>query len=353
MKRVILTGGGTGGHCLPIQVMFNSLSQKNIDCYIVTDQRGRSFFRSIDRDKVITIWQPIETNRRISQLINLPILFIQSMMIFLRLKPNFTIGFGGFITFPFLLSGSFLRYKIAAHESNSILGNANKFLMRRIKYLFTAFDKTQNINKNFLKKTIHVGMPIRIYKSLTHMKNPTNRDFKICVIGGSQGAKSFSESIPKAIIRLQSENNVRCLVNHQARKEDLNLVKNIYGSSRVESNVQQFFSEMPKRIFESDLVISRSGSSTVSEIIYYGKPSILIPYPYAVDDHQYHNARELEKRSISKIILNKNLNTQKIYLEILKFFKNKVKRKYIAASAPKLGNLNPCERIYDLIKSDL
>ena len=64
MKRVILTGGGTGGHCLPIQVMFNSLSQKKIECYIVTDQRGKSFFHSIDRDKVITIWQPIETNRR-------------------------------------------------------------------------------------------------------------------------------------------------------------------------------------------------------------------------------------------------------------------------------------------------
>ena len=103
MKRVILTGGGTGGHCLPIQVMFNSLSQKKIDCYIVTDKRGRSFFRSIDRDKVITIWQPIETNKRISQLLNLPILFIQSMVIFLRLKPNFTIGFGGFITFPLSL----------------------------------------------------------------------------------------------------------------------------------------------------------------------------------------------------------------------------------------------------------
>ena len=172
-------------------------------------------------------------------------------------------------------------------------------------------------------------------------------------IGGSQGAKSFSNSIPKAIIKLQNENNICCVVNHQARKEDINLVKNAYGSSRVESNVQQFFSDMPRRIFESDLVISRSGSSTVNEIIYYGKPSILIPYPYAIDDHQYHNARELEKRSIGKIILNQDLNTQKIYLEMLKIFKNKAKSKYIAFSNPKLVNLNPCEKMYDLIKSDL
>ena len=352
MKRVILTGGGTGGHCLPIQVMFDSFSQKKIDCYIITDKRGRSFFPSINQEKIITIWKPIESNKRIFQLLNLPIVFIQSLIIFLKLKPNFTIGFGGYITLPFLLSGSFLRYKIAAHEANAVLGKSNKFLLRQIKYLFTSFDKTQNIHKNFLNKTIHVGMPIRLYRFSKSIKKNSENNFKICVIGGSQGAKSFSNSIPKAIMRLQNENNVRCVVNHQSRKEDISLVKNTYGS-RVKSNVRQFFYDMPRRIFESDLVISRSGSSTVNEIIFYRKPSILIPYPYAIEDHQYHNARELEKRLIGKIILNQDLNTQKIYLEMLKIFKNKVKRKYIAVSVPKLGNLNPCERIYDLIKGDL
>ena len=353
MKKVILTGGGTGGHCLPIQVMFDSLSQKKIDCYIITDKRGRSFFSSVNREKIITIWQPIESNKRVSQLLNLPIVFIQSLIIFLKLKPNFTIGFGGYITLPLLLSGSFLRYKIAAHEANAVLGKSNKFLLRQIKYLFTSFEKTQNIHKNFINKTIHVGMPVRLYRFPNSIKENNNNNFKICVIGGSQGAKSFSNFIPKAIMKLQNENNVSCAVNHQARKEDISLVKNTYGYSRVKCNVQQFFYDMPRRIFESDLVISRSGSSTVNEIIYYRKPSILIPYPYATEDHQYHNARELEKRSIGKIILNQDLNTQKIYLEILKIFKNKFQRKYIAFSNPKLVNLNPCEKMYDLIKSDL
>jgi len=353
MKRVILTGGGTGGHCLPIQVMFNSLSQKKIDCYIITDKRGKSFFRSINRDKVIIIWQLFESTKRISQFLNLPIVLFQSIIIFLRLKPNFTIGFGGYITFPFLLSGSLLRYKVAAHEANAVLGKANKFLIGRVKYLFTAFNETKNINNKFIKKTIHVGMPVRLYKNSAFIKRPVNKDFKISVIGGSQGAKSFSNFIPKAIMKLQNENNIRCLVYHQARQEDLNLVKNIYSSSKIKSNVQQFFSDMPKRIFESDLIIARSGSSTVNEILHYGKPSILVPYPYAADNHQYYNARELEKRSISKIILNQNLNTQKLYLEILKIFKNNFKRKYISINAPRLGNLNSCERMHDLIKNDL
>tara|TARA_Y100000590_G_scaffold426659_1_gene536007 strand:+ start:50 stop:1111 length:1062 start_codon:yes stop_codon:yes gene_type:complete len=353
MKRVILTGGGTGGHCLPIQVIFNSFIQKEIDCYIITDKRGRAFFSSINKNKIITIWQLVESNNRFSQLLNFPIIFFQSLFIFLKLKPNFTIGFGGYITLPFLLSGSFLRYKIAVHESNAVLGRANKFLIRQIKYLFTAFNETQNIHKNFQNKTIHVGMPIRLYKSSKPIKQTSNNNFKICVIGGSQGAKSFSNFIPKAIVRLQNENNIRCIVNHQAREEDVNLVKNTYGVTRVESNVKQFFPDMPKIIFESDLVISRSGSSTLNEIIYHGKPSILIPYPHATDDHQYYNARELEKRLISKIIYNQELNTQKIFLEMLKILKNKARRKYIAFSHPKLGNLNPCERIYDLIKGDL
>ena len=86
MKRVILTGGGTGGHCLPIQVMFNGLRKKKIDCYIITDKRGRSFFPSINREKIITIWQPIESNKRVSQLLNFPMVFFQSLIIFLNLQ---------------------------------------------------------------------------------------------------------------------------------------------------------------------------------------------------------------------------------------------------------------------------
>ena len=82
MKRVILTGGGTGGHCLPIQVTYNSFKKRKIDCYIVTDKRGKTFFSKINNDKIITIWQLIESNSRVSQLINFPIILLQSFVIF-------------------------------------------------------------------------------------------------------------------------------------------------------------------------------------------------------------------------------------------------------------------------------
>ena len=352
MKKIILTGGGTGGHCLPILVIYNSLRKKKVDCYIVTDKRGESFFSSINNKKIITIWQPVTSNKRISQLINLPIILFQSLIIFFKLKPNFTIGFGGYVTFPFLLSGSILGYKVAAHEANAVLGKANKYLMGRIKYLFTTFDKTRNVNKKFLNKIMKVGMPVRIYKASKYIKK--NKDyFKICIIGGSQGAKSFSNVIPKAIIKFQKENNIPCSVSHQVRVEDLNLVSNAYSTSGVKYNVKEFFFDLPKIIFESDLIISRSGSSTVNEIIYYGKPAILIPYPYAVDNHQYYNALELEKKKIAKIILNKNLNVKKIYLAIYSTYKDRSKKNYISASNSNVVNLNPCERIYEIIKKEL
>ena len=352
MKRVILTGGGTGGHCLPIQVTYKSFKKRKIDCYIVTDKRGKNFFSKINSEKIIIIWQPIESNNRVSQLINFPIILLQSFVIFFKLNPSFTIGFGGYITFPFLLSGSFLKYKIAAHEANAVLGKANKLLMSRIKYLFTAFIKTRNIHKKFLSKTIHVGMPIRLYKSSKTNKN-NSKIYRICVIGGSQGAKSFSDFIPHAIIKLQNDNKFRFSVDHQVRKEELNYVRNIYKSSGIENNVKEFFSDMPRRILESDLIISRAGSSTVNEIIHYGKPSILIPYPYAADNHQYYNALELKKLLISQIILHKNLSVKKIYVEILKIIKNKIKRKYTNTQVSKVRKLSPSEKMFNLIRNEI
>ena len=354
MKRVILTGGGTGGHCLPMQVLFNNFVEKKLDCYIVTDKKGKSFFTSIDPGKVIVLWQVMQSNGRILQLFNLPIILLQSMIIFLRLNPNFTIGFGGYITFPFLIAGSLLKYKVAAHEANAVLGKANKFLMGRIKYLFTAFHETKNIHENYAKKIIHVGMPVRLYTDSMNRKESDDKHFNISVIGGSQGASSFSNFVPKAIIMFQSQTNIPCIVNHQTRKDDLILVKNAYSSSQVDSCVEKFFPDMPRRIFESDLIISRSGSSTANEIIHYGKPSILVPYPYATDNHQYYNALVLEKILGSKIILDQELNVEGLCLEILKFFKDiNIKKDFISNSISRQSYINPCERIYSLIRNDL
>ena len=354
MKKIILVGGGTGGHCLPIKVLFNSLIQKKIDCYIVTDKRGKHFFNSINQDKVLTLWQFVESNRTISQIINIPFLFIQSIMIYLKLNPRFTIGFGGFITFPFILSGSFMNYKVAAHEANAVVGKANRLLLRNIKYLFTAFRNTKNTNKISSKKIVHVGLPIRVYRGSINKSKELKDSFIFSVIGGSQGAKDFSKCVPKAIQMFQAESTMKCFVNHQGLEDDLKFIKNFYCRSKINSDVKSYFSDMPKIIFESDLIISRSGSSTVNEIIFYNKPSVLVPYPYAADNHQYYNALSvLEQISNSTIILNKDLNSRILYLEILKIFKNTKKRKYIGNSVSRISYSNPSECIYNFIKNDL
>ena len=104
----------------------------------------------------------------------------------------------------------------------------------------------------------------------------------------------------------------------------------------------------------SDLIISRSGSSTANEIIHYGKPSILVPYPYATDNHQYYNALVLEKMLGSKIILDQELNVEGLCLEILQFFKDiNIKKDFISNSISRQSYINPCERIYSLIRNDL
>ncbi len=350
MKKFFLVGGGTGGHCIPMSVLYSEIIKKN-DCYILTDERGQKYFKDISVKKKILIKNLINKQGKIFNLINLPYIFIQSFPYYLKLKPDFVLGFGGFFTVPIIIAGWLMRLKIFLHEGNAIIGKANRFLLNFTKELLTSFENTLIPDKNIDINNKIVGLPIRINKEDKVLNNESSSEFVICIIGGSQGAQSLSINIAESIKSVQDYSGKRIIVFHQCRSEDLESLQAYYKTHNINNDVRVFFDEMTQVLSKSNLVISRAGSSTVNEIIYYCIPSILIPYPYASDNHQYYNAENLNTSECTKIISNDSVNIENIFNYINEIINDDEKVNLIKNRLKARRIRNPSKNIIDYLES--
>ena len=350
MKKFFLVGGGTGGHCIPMSVLYSEIIKEN-ECYILTDERGQKYFKDISDNKKILIKNLINKQGKISNLINLPYIFIQSIPYYLRLRPDFVLGFGGYFTVPIIIAGWLMRFKIFLHEGNAIIGKANRFLLNFTKDLLTSFENTLISGKKININNKMVGLPIRINKEDKVLNNNSSNDFVISVIGGSQGAHNLSINIAESIKSVQDNSEKRIIVYHQCRSEDLERLQAYYQTHNINNDVRVFFDEMAQVLSKSNLVISRSGSSTVNEIIYYCIPSILIPYPHASDNHQYYNAKNLNTSECTKIISNDSINLENIINSINEIMNDNERVNLIKNRLKARRIINPSKNIIDYLES--
>ena len=348
MNRYVLIGGGTGGHCIPMNVLYDYII-KDSQCIIITDTKGMRFFKNRPPESIIVLKKLINSQSQIAYLINLPYLFVKSLWILLQVKPSALIGFGGYFTIPVISAGWIIGISVFIHEGNALIGKANKFLSNFAKKTFTTFKKTIDQNHNVFKKSLHVGLPIRYSDETLH--NIDTDQYTICVLGGSQGAKNLSFNVAEAINSVQKQIKENIIVYHQCRKEDVRDIMQFYNSHQITAKVKNYFSEMINLIANSNLIISRSGSSTVNEIINNGIPSILIPFPYASDNHQFYNAQVLNEINCSVLIEDKNANAKNLEINILNYIKNKHKNLNISNQLKSLITYNPSLKIIDEIET--
>ena len=349
MDKVILVGGGTGGHCIPMVSMYKKFSKLNVKCQIITDIRGSVFFKEVSKNDVTIVRTTSKLITKIEQLINFPIIFLQTIVKMMSKQSIHIIGFGGYFTLPVLLSAKITNKDISVHEANAVMGKANRILSRYVENIFLTFNETKMIDEKFNFKIHIVGLPLR--DEFENFSTVENNKYTITVIGGSQGSNSLSNEVSMGIIKFSKKINLELLVYHQCRPEDEKLIKNSYYNSNIKSEVGNYFIDMPKKIYESDIIISRSGSSTINEIIYANKPSILIPYPFAVDNHQFHNADVLQRKSCAKIIKNSDLSRDLLFYELLSFYDNPDKINSIKHRLKELVKKDTSERILDLIRN--
>lgn len=351
--KVVIGAGGTGGHLFPASEIKKELESRGYDVYLITDNRGKRFASKFEKISVIiggglsgeNLWY------RIRSLTKLAIGFIQTFFYMITIRPQVVIGMGGYISVPVVLWGKILGKKTIIHNADSILGNANIFLSRFADVVAVSFKNTKKIPQNANVK--FVGLPLREdIKEIANTDYPVINDkvpFVIAVMGGSQGAQIFSDTVSRAVAMLDEKIRQRLFIYQQVVKEDIDEVKSFYKSFNIKCDVRSFF-ENPANILEKcHLFIGRAGASTVLEIGTIGRPSIFIPVKHK-DRQQVINAEQITTQGGGEIILQDDFTAESLYNVLKKLVINEKLLENMAKKAKifKLQN-NASKNIVDEI----
>jgi len=309
----VIAGGGTGGHFFSGVAIAEAAWARDPDHRIVfvgTENgiEGRTHERQRLDIRYITVsgLKGKSLARRALTMVQLPVALGQSLALLTRVKPDVVIGVGGYASGPLLLAAWMTGTPTAVMEQNSVPGYTNSVLARIVDRIFVGFPEAA---EHFpAGKTVHTGNPIRqaMLERLGGMEEaPAEDGFHLLVFGGSQGAHHLNGAMVAAAPRLARESEASLRIVHQTGPADLDDVAAGYREAGLEDRVEvlPFIDDMASAYHRADLVVCRAGAMTVAELTACGKPAILVPFPYAIYDHQEINARSLSDRGAARLLL--------------------------------------------------
>jgi UDP-N-acetylglucosamine--N-acetylmuramyl-(pentapeptide) pyrophosphoryl-undecaprenol N-acetylglucosamine transferase len=354
---VLLSAGGTGGHLFPAEALANALKRLDLRVALATDHRAGALAGSFPADEVVQVAAATPSGGSPLQMARaafvLGLGFLQASRALRRLRPTAVVGFGGYPTVPPVAAASFLRISTVIHEQNGVMGRANRFLAKRVSAIATGFPEVKGIPEGTSARIVHTGNPVRpAVLAAAQIPYPAalkGGKLRLLIFGGSQGARIMSDIVPAAIERLPKEVLAQLVVTQQAREEDLLRVMTSYARSIGHAEVQPFFKDLPKRMAEAHLVISRSGASTVAELAAIGRPSILIPLPGALDQDQAANAQFLVKTGAASVIPQTEFTPERLAGEIMARIEDPARLTAAAKAAKSAGLSDAAERLAALV----
>lgn len=273
------------------------------------------------------------------------------MMRMRRDRPAVVVGFGGYPSIPAIGAATLLKLPRMIHEQNGILGRVNQIFAKRVDAVACGTWPTDLPDGI---EGVHTGNPVR---KAVHDRagagyiSPGDYPMSILVMGGSQGARILSDVVPSAIAALPSELLQYVRVSHQARDEDGERVTQFYAEHGISADVQPFFHDVPNRMSEAQLVISRSGASSVADISVIGRPSILVPFAAATGDHQTANARGLVEAGAAILIPEKRLELSALAEQIATVLTNPQGALMMAKAALSCGKPEATEELVHMVET--
>lgn len=357
MPLVVVAAGGTGGHLFPAEALSAALAKRCVAVDLATDERAALYGKDFPARQVHIIPSATVRGRDPVSLMHTAYRLgagtWRGFMLLGQLKPAAVIGFGGYPTVPPVLAAAWRHIPTLIHEQNGVMGRANRLLAPRVTAIATSFAGVLAKTPALAAKATHTGNPVRpaVVEAAKVPYAPPERlgPLRLLVFGGSQGARIMADIVPPAVELLPVALRANLRVTQQARAEDIERVRTTYARLGVQAEVAPFFPDLPARIAASDLVVSRSGASTVAELAAIGRPAILVPLPHALDQDQLANASMLEQAGGAIRIDQPAFTPDKLAAEIARIAAVPDTLAAMAARARAAGALDAAERLAALV----
>jgi UDP-N-acetylglucosamine--N-acetylmuramyl-(pentapeptide) pyrophosphoryl-undecaprenol N-acetylglucosamine transferase len=346
--RVILAGGGTGGHLFPGLAVAREFQRRDprVNILFVGTAQGIEF-RVLPKEgfKLETVAAKGIKGRGLrgwlDALYGVPASLLRSLAIIKRFRPDCVIGLGGYASGPVLLAGCLAGARCAIMEQNLRPGFTNKLLARLVQRVFTSYAGSAEFFSGAC--VIETGNPVRWEKLPVMAKR---EKFSLLVFGGSAGARRINYAVVDALKQL-TDLKEELYVTHQTGASDYPAIKEAYAGLPFDAQVTPFIDVMDEAYALADLVLCRAGATTVAELTAFGKAAVLVPYPYAIYDHQRGNARALAERGAAEMILDRDLSGALLAENIRGYVADRGRIAALAEAARAMGRPDAAARIVD------
>ena len=353
--RLLVAGGGTGGHVFP----GIALAEEVVTRHPKNDVVFVGTARGLEASVVPIAGYPIELidvrglkgkglGNVLAGLFRLPRAFVQSWRVLRKWRPDVVVGVGGYASGPVVLAARLMGIPTAVQEQNAVAGLTNRLLGRVVQAAFTAF---REAGRQFpAHKVQQLGNPIRRSLLENYMRPVSKRDdrLRVLVFGGSQGAHGLNMRVIEALPFL-SDLRDRVVFVHQTGARDREQVEKGYASVGFTPDVREFITDMSAAYAGSDLVVCRAGATTLAELTVCKKPSILVPFPAAADNHQVVNARSLVDAGAAVMIEERDLTGELLGSEIRRVLLDPAVRDRMSRAAGVLGRPQAASEIADVL----
>lgn len=354
-KLLLIAAGGTGGHMFPAQALAEAMLARGWRVKLSTDDRGARYAGGFpEAVKIEQVASATFARGGVVAKLVAPFRIaggvVGALWSQMRDKPAVVVGFGGYPSIPALSAAWLLRRPRMIHEQNGVLGRVNQVFARRVDKVACGTWPTVLPSGVAGEPT---GNPVRqavLDRAAAPYIPPGDYPMAMVVIGGSQGARILSDVVPAAVALLPAGLRANLRVAHQARDEDAVRATAAYDAAGVRAEIAPFFSDIPRRLSEAQLVISRSGASSVADISVIGRPAILIPFAAATGDHQTANAKGLLDASAAVVIQEKALDAQGLAGHIAAILEDPGRAEAMARAALGEGKPDATARLVALVE---
>lgn len=355
-KNIVISAGGTGGHMFPAEALALDLINRGYHVTLITDKRGakyKDFANGIPVHVIQAAGLHSGVISKVKTVLSLGIGYLQASKLLKKIKPNVVVGFGGYPAFPAVYAATKKKIPTIIHEQNAILGRANAFLAPKVDRIAIAWPQIDGIENADIMRSVVTGNPVRPDISALYAKPYPNLEqdglLKILVMGGSMGARIFSQVLPEMVAMLPAAQQSRLLIVQQCRKEDIEDVQKAYVESNIQFELKTFFDDVPSQLEKCHLFIGRSGASTVSEVATAGRPAIFVPYPHHADQQQKRNANAVFDAGGAWVMTEEGFTANALLARIETFLQNPEALFNAAENARSCGKPDAARKLGNLV----